>query len=228
MRNEGDFLYNVDILKNGDKNGFGLIVAKRPQEREHSPKDYLPCKYCLRFYVKTELWRRGQRCQFLPKPLIEDANVLESSEEEKESRKFIKKCTLLLNGAGVPCKQITKEDKEDFHYYVLLSLQEDVIGKGLKQDRGIVNYGRNEIERLGRRRANEVCYRMRLLERIKQEVVSLGKSDKKSDLATLLLPEKFDLFVQAVRLLSGISDERSLNGVIMFEKPELAKKLGRF
>ena len=60
LRNEGDFLYNVDILKNGDKNGFGLIVAKRPQAREHSPKDYLPCKYCLRFYVKTELWRHGQ------------------------------------------------------------------------------------------------------------------------------------------------------------------------
>ena len=68
---------------------------------------------------------------------------------------------------------------------------------------------------------------MRLLERIKQEVVSLGKSDKKTDLATLLLPEKFDLFVQAVRLLSGISNERSLNGVIMFEKPELAKKTGQ-
>ena len=67
-------------------------------------------------------------------------------------------------------------------------------------------------------------YRMRLLERIKQEVVSLDKSDKKSDLAILLVPEKFDLFVQAVRILSGISDERSLNGVIMFEKPQLAKK----
>lgn len=233
LRNEGDFLYNVDILKNGDKNGFGLITAKRPEASQHNPKDYLPCKYCLRFYVKTELWRHGQRCQFMPKPLIEDANVLDSSEEEKESRKFIKKCTLLLNGAGVPSRQITQEDKEDFHYYVLSSLQEDVIGKSLKQDRGIVNYGRNEFERLGRRRANEVRYRMRLLERIKQEVVSLDKSDKdkredkKSDLASVLVPEKFDLFVQAVRILSGISDERSLNGVIMFEKPQLAKKTGQ-
>ena len=66
LRNEGDFLYNVEILKNGDKNGFGLIVAKRPHKREHSPKDYLPCKYCLRFYLKTELWRHGQRCQLVP------------------------------------------------------------------------------------------------------------------------------------------------------------------
>lgn len=99
----------------------------------------------------------------MPEPLIEDANVLQKSEEEKESRKFIKKCTLLLNGAGVPRKQIMQEDKEDFHYHVLLSLQEDAVGKSLKQDRGIVNYGRNEFERLGRRRANEVRYRMRLL-----------------------------------------------------------------
>ena len=136
--------------------------------------------------MKTELWRHGQRCQFIPKPLIEDA--LESSEEEKESRKFIKKCTLLLNGAGVPNQQATQEDKEDFHYYVLSSLQEDAIGKSLKRDRGIVNYGRNEFERLGRR-ANEVRYRMRLLGRIKKEVLSLDKSDKKLDLALLLVPE---------------------------------------
>ena len=67
LRNEGDFLYNVDILKNGDENGFGLIVAKRPEAGEHIVKDYLPCTYCLRFYVKTELWRHGQRCQLYPR-----------------------------------------------------------------------------------------------------------------------------------------------------------------
>ena len=38
LRNEGDFLYNVDILKNGDENGFGLIVAKRPEAGEHIVK----------------------------------------------------------------------------------------------------------------------------------------------------------------------------------------------
>lgn len=223
LRNEGDFLYNVDILKDGDKMGSGLIVAKRPQAGEHQPKDYLPCKYCLRFYIKSELWRHSQRCQFNPESsLIEEVS---EDTEEKESRRFMKHCALLLYGAGVRTKVITDKDKEDFHFYIISSLQDDKIGKSLKADRGIVNYGRNEYERLGRRRANEVRYRMRLLERVKQEVVSLG--EKKSDLALLLLPEKYELFVQAVRNLSGISNERSLNGVIMFEKPQLARKTGQ-
>ena len=56
LKNEGDFIYNIDILKSGTKNKGGIIVAKRGI---HTAEDYLPCKFCLRFYVKNELWRQG-------------------------------------------------------------------------------------------------------------------------------------------------------------------------
>jgi hypothetical protein len=46
-------------------------------------------------------------------------------------------------------------------------------------------------------------------------------------LSNFLAPDKFDALVEAVRRTVGVSDERSLNGVIMFSKPELAKKTGQ-
>ena len=61
---------------------------------------------------------------------------------------------------------------------------------------------------------------MRLLERIKRAARSLTKSDG-SELSDYLAPEKFDAVVEAVRTTVGVSDERRLNGVIMFDKPEL-------
>lgn len=64
---------------------------------------------------------------------------------------------------------------------------------------------------------------MRFLERIKRAVKSLTKADA-SELSKYLSPDKFDNVVEAVRTTVGVSDERSLNGVIMFTKPELAKK----
>lgn len=46
-------------------------------------------------------------------------------------------------------------------------------------------------------------------------------------LESLLTPDRFPSFVEAVRAVVAIAEERSLNGVIMFDKPELAKKVGQ-
>lgn len=230
LRNEGDFLYNVNILQNGDKEGTGLIVAKRPQPGVHFVTDYLPCKYCLKFFIKSELWRHGKRCPFMPEPLIELQNSLTDDGDGRESRRFVKDSMYLLSGAGVSLRKPTKNEKLDFYYYVLDSIQDDKIGKKLKRDADIVQFGKNEYERLGKRRANEVRYRMRLLERIKQTILDLSPDNSQTTataMVTLLSPEKFDLFVQAVRMLVGVSQERSLNGVIMFQKPQLARKTGQ-
>ncbi|KAJ8321044.1 hypothetical protein KUTeg_002631 [Tegillarca granosa] len=228
LRNEGDFLYNIDLLQNRNKDGEGLIVAKRPVAGEHEFNDYLPCKYCLKFYLKSELWRHAKKCKFMPAPLLELTNNYPADLEEKESRKFIKDGINILKGAGVNLKHVTtSNDKEEFYYHVLGSIQNDDIGHKLKNDEGIIMFGKSEFERLGRRRANEVRYRMRLLQRIKDIVLSLDKSVTTSNLMSLLAPDRFEFFVEAVKVLVGIRKEKSLNGVVMFGKPQLAKKTGQ-
>ncbi|KAJ8300368.1 hypothetical protein KUTeg_021887 [Tegillarca granosa] len=228
LRNEGDFLYNIDLLQNRNKDGEGLIVAKRPVAGEHEFNDYLPCKYCLKLYLKSELWRHAKKCKFMPAPLLELTNNYPADLEEKESRKFIKDGINILKGAGVNLKHVTtSNDKEEFYYHVLGSIQNDDIGHKLKNDEGIIMFGKSEFERLGRRRANEVRYRMRLLQRIKDIVLSLDKSVTTSNLMSLLAPDRFEFFVETVKVLVGIRKEKSLNGVVMFGKPQLAKKTGQ-
>ncbi|XP_060587044.1 uncharacterized protein LOC132742612 isoform X2 [Ruditapes philippinarum] len=224
LRNEGDFIYNIDILKSGSKNQSGIIVAKRPSEGSHNAEDYLPCRYCLRFYVQTELWRHSVNCSFRQDPIVNESN----KSDEKESSRFIKSGRMLLHGAGVHLHSgETSWEDDEFYTYVLGALQNDTIGRSLKRDSGLILYGKTEFERLGRRRANEVRYRMRLLERIKTVVKSLHESDSSFDMESLLTPDRFPSFIQAVRTVVGISEERSLNGVMMFDKPELARKVGQ-
>eukprot|EP00105_Crassostrea_gigas_P044477 XP_019928625.1 PREDICTED: uncharacterized protein LOC105342541 isoform X2 [Crassostrea gigas] len=67
LRNMGDFLYNVEQLQK--KKGLPLIVARRPVGGKHTQSDYLPCKFCLRFYLKVELWRHCKTCPFMGEPL---------------------------------------------------------------------------------------------------------------------------------------------------------------
>ena len=225
LRNEGDFLYNIEVLKNPNDNRE-LIVARRPEKGVHIKADYLPCKYCLRFYVKADLWRHGQRCKFSPDPLCSEPVTFD--EEEKVQRKMVASGKRLLHGAGVRLakEQETGVQNEEFFVHVLQALQDDSVGKGVRNDSGIMMFGKTQFERLGRRRAGEVRYRMRVLERIKRELRSLIKGDS-TELSQYLSPDKFDALVEAVRKVVGVSEERSLNGVIMFTKPELAKKTGQ-
>ena len=54
----GDFYYNAKVLKCGGE----LIVCRRPGpgvKAVHT--DYGPCKYCLWFYSKDDLWRQTKR-----------------------------------------------------------------------------------------------------------------------------------------------------------------------
>ena len=221
LRNEGDFIHNIDIFKSGKKQEGGIIVAKRPAEGTHNADDYLPCKFCLRFYIKTELWRHGVSCPFRQDV---DESIISN---EKESTRFIKSSRMLLLGAGVKLNLgETSAQNEEFYQYVLGAFQNDSVGRNLKRDPGLIQYGKTEFERLGNRRANEVRYRMRLLERVKGEVKSLCDSSLES-LESFLTPDQFPLFIQAVRAVVGISEDRSLNGVMMFDKPELAKKVGQ-
>lgn len=149
LRNEGDFLYNVEVLK--DKNDKReLIVSRRPEKGVRVKMDYLPCKYCLRFYVKDELWRHGQRCSFSPDPLLSEP--LTTDKEEKVQRKMVEAGVRLLYGAGVRvgiAKEICTE-KEEFFVYVLHALQDDSIGKGVNNDPDIMMFGQTEFDRLGR------------------------------------------------------------------------------
>ena len=53
LRNAGDHLHNIDILKGGE----GDIVVKKNIKRKTSNEDYVPCPRCVGYFFKRDLWR---------------------------------------------------------------------------------------------------------------------------------------------------------------------------
>lgn len=102
------FLYNVEQLQK--KKGLPLIVARRPVGGKHTLSDYLPCKFCLRFYLKGELWRHCKTCPFIEEPL---SNFYKDMDDIKGVKQFRKAGQLLLEGALGP-KSISEKEKRDF------------------------------------------------------------------------------------------------------------------
>lgn len=45
-------------------------------------------------------------------------------------------------------------------------------------------------------------------------------------MSSYIKPENYDMFLESTKDLVGVCDERSLNGVKMFKKPEMGKKIG--
>ena len=67
---------------------------------------------------------------------------------------------------------------------------------------------------------------MRLITRLKHKLDKLTqKPITTPSIIEYLRPESFDASIQGVQNLCGVSTERSLNGVTMLQKPEMAKKM---
>jgi len=56
--NMGVFAHNAKVLEDGQ----GHFVAAKTSKKFHIVEDYVPCKFCLGFYMARELYRHVQRC----------------------------------------------------------------------------------------------------------------------------------------------------------------------
>jgi hypothetical protein len=60
LKSRDTFLFNCEVLA---KREGELIVARRFQVKRPA-SDYLPCTFCLNFFVSEEIWRHARTCQF--------------------------------------------------------------------------------------------------------------------------------------------------------------------
>lgn len=83
------------------------------------------------------------------------------------------------------------------------------------------------FEKLGKQRASKVRHRLRLLERFKRKPRDRNVSHG-LDMNSYIKPENYDMFLESTKKLVGVCDERSLNRLKMFKKPEMGGKIGHF
>ena len=204
LRNKGNFFYNVKILKEGGE----LLVCRRPSSYV-SPDNVYPCKFCLGFFVKSDMWRHAKRCLFR-------SNALNSNENLTDHCKMI----LFAN---------TEENRltqREFDTIIVPDMQRNDITRIVKNDELILTVGRLLLSGLGPRRSNYISQKVRLLARL---VLALREeiSDKTRDLISFLKPEHFDDIVDCVKKMAGYTMV-SENGIEepAFKKASLPLKIG--
>ena len=135
----GNFFYNIRILKQGGK----LLVCSRSSSYV-SPDNVYSCKFCLGFFVKSNMWRHAKRCFFR-------SNILDSNENLTGHCKMI----LFVNTEENKLKQ------REFDTIIVSDMQRDNITRVLKNDELILTVGRLLLSGLRPRRSNYISQKVR-------------------------------------------------------------------
>lgn len=80
------------------------------------------------------------------------------------------------------------------------------------------------FEKLRKQRSSKVRHRLRLLARLKRKLRDRNVSHG-LDMSSYIKPENY-MFLESTKELVGVCDERSLNRLKMFKKPEMGGKIG--
>ena len=153
-----EFLYNVKILKEGGN----LLVCGFPSSYVSLDNIY-PSKFCLGFFVKSDMRRHAKCCLFW-------SSALDSYENLTDHCKMI----LFLN---------TEENRlmqREFDRIIVPDMHQDDITRINQNDELITTVGRLLLSGLGPRRSNYISQKVRLLARL---VLALREevSDKTRD-----------------------------------------------
>ena len=218
-RRMGDFNHNIEVLQNGKGT---LYVGRRPTDPNASPQEYLPCQFCLNFYIKAELWRHTKTCGFIGTPLKDENAEL----EKKRAKECIAAGRYLIQGATGAKALGFQADDIAFQQDVLHRMHNDDVSRVVKSDPLILLLGKAQYAKLGSRRAGQVREKIRLLGRLKTKMRDLtGKVS--ANLEEFLKPECFDMCAHACKLLAVPSEKALMSGADAFLRPSVALKVGQ-
>ena len=212
MRNLGNFHHNINVLT---KKSGTLIIGKRASGKE--AKDYLPCQFCLAFFLSSDLWRHTKTCKFQ-----RDSINHEYLSEEK-AHKIISISALLMQGASETSSPVD----QDFEELIIKPLKMDDVSRAVKSDPLILKFGKVQLEKLGKQRAAEVRSKLRIIGRAKLQLRNASSTKTEEYIEEFLTPATFDCCVAGVKNLCVITGSPSLSGTQVFEKPDLALKAGQ-
>lgn len=178
----GDFYHNTDVL--ATKKGQ-LILVRRPTENEAkflSSNDYGPCPHCLGFMLKKHLWHH-----------VKNSCIDKNRNEADKNTHIVAESNALLNNA------FGSDFSRDFVVNISSKLREDEIGIYCKEDLLIQRFGAMLFEKYGTTQCELIRQSMRQLARLILKLREIGNTKK--NLSDFLVPEVFDLIVQATKSL---------------------------
>lgn len=194
LRKKGNYQHNVEVLKNGS----GELITSKRTTKDYSVGVYLPCQYCLAFYIRHELWRHERRCQ------------MRTNGNPVCLKRTVSSKLLPLQGS------VFGDLEEAIH-----SMKQDNVLHHIRDDALICKYGARLFVKLGhdKKRQLYVTQKMRELARFMLAVKELDGSVQY--LHHVCTPSRLDLVIKGAKIVSGFDETLS-----KFEKPSLALKIG--
>nr|XP_022290881.1 uncharacterized protein LOC111102433 isoform X2 [Crassostrea virginica] len=196
LRNCGDYQHNHEVLRSR----HGTLVTFTRNWNDSSADQFLPCQYCLGFFLKSSLWRHTKNCPFAP--------------EGKEKYRKVSSQSMLLLPAST-------EVSEGLREKVLSRMSSDEISIAARNDPIIVRVGEKLHQKHGHLNHlyTYVSQKMRELGRL---LISLRETDKDiNSLDDAIHPMKFPAVVRCTKFLCGFKENSN-----SYSNPSLALKLG--
>lgn len=198
---QGMFKYNSQVLKNES----GVLLVARAPSTKRKATEFLPCSFCLQFFVFRELYRHCQTCTFRP-----------GGEAPKKG--FAAAGRALLAGSVCDGINISPEMKE----HVISRMRIDRIRRTAVSDHLIVQLGTMLLQKLGYKRATDISARMRELARLLSQL-RVARGDCRLTLTDAISGNEFDKVVDAIKVIGGFSSTD--NGRRVFKTPAFVIKV---
>ncbi|XP_056001324.1 uncharacterized protein LOC125677270 [Ostrea edulis] len=196
LRNSGDFQHNYEVLRTR----HGTLVTFTRNWNETSADQFLPCQYCLGFFLKSSLWRHTKNCPFAP--------------ERKEKYRKVSSQSMLLLPTSTDVSEGLREK-------VLSRMSADEISIAARNDPIIVRVGETLYQKHGHltHLYTYVSQKMRELGRL---LILLRETDKDiNSLDDAIHPKKYPAVVKCTKTLCGFQENSN-----SYNNPSLALKLG--
>lgn len=195
----GVFQHNVAVLKDG----HGQFIVARSSPVKRIVEDYVPCKFCLHFFVKGELYRHCHTC---------------ACKYEENHHSPVSDGILLLDGA------IDAKIPQKLKAQVIARMRRDSVTETVKNDDLILMLGSSLLKKLGPRRANAIAQKMRALARLRRCLEVMHRDNNETyTLHRAISGDKFDDVLQAVEKECQAYDDET--GRRLYRNPSLALSL---
>ncbi|KAG9275033.1 hypothetical protein AMEX_G9507, partial [Astyanax mexicanus] len=196
LRNKGNFVHNVEVLKSGD----GKLVPRKQPKKDSQAQDFLHCVHCQGLFAKRLLWRHMMVCKFKP------------SVPQKPGKTRVQS----LCAFAVPPPPGIKAE----FWKMLSNMNQDEVYSVVKSDGLIMEYGEHLYNRLGYDVAKHEYIRQKMRE-LGRLLICSRKSTPLKTIDDHIMPANFMHVVQAVKHLAGYVPETST-----FKCPSLSLKIG--
>lgn len=198
LRNKGNYHHNVEAIRSGKGQ---IVTVRRPSEMTDS-KDYLPCKHCLGFFKKKELWKHDSVC-------AQKNQEEQNPKKRKRVQAVSSRCIPMSADASEGCKSIIQ------------NMHVDEVSLHIRSDPLICKYGDMMFEKHGHDRTQNgyISQKMRELGRFMLAAKAQDPSIK--HLGNVCVPAKFKLAMSAAKATGRFDQSKKA-----YDVPSLPPKIG--